>query len=110
MPAGGLLPQGLLEIVAAATVFSVMFDLGLAMGRDDSRWVARQPVLLGKALFAVLFAVPAIAWLVVRVADLPRFVEAGILLMAIAPGAPVTLRRSIGAGGHPSFEIGRAHV
>jgi BASS family bile acid:Na+ symporter len=103
VPAGGLLSEGLLATVAAATVFSVMFDLGLAMGRDDSRWVARQPVLIGKALFAVLLAVPAVAWMVVRVADLPRLVEAGILLMAIAPGAPVALRRSIDTGGHRSF-------
>jgi BASS family bile acid:Na+ symporter len=60
-------------------------------------------VLLAKALFVVLIAVPALAWIVVRMFNLPHYVEVGIVLMAISPGAPVTLRRSIGAGGHRSF-------
>jgi BASS family bile acid:Na+ symporter len=51
----------------------------------------------------VLVAVPALAWLVARAFDLPRSAEIGIVLMAISPGAPVALRRSLGAGGHRSF-------
>jgi BASS family bile acid:Na+ symporter len=39
----------------------------------------------------------------VRAFDLPRGVEIGIVLMAISPGAPVALRRSLGAGGHRAF-------
>ena len=102
MPAG-VLPEWLLPAAAAATIFAVMFDLGLAIVPGESAWVAKRPWLLGKALFAVLVAVPALAWIVVRIVDLPRAVEIGIVLMASAPGAPVALRRSIGAGGHRSF-------
>jgi BASS family bile acid:Na+ symporter len=102
MPAG-VLPEWLLPVAAAATIFVVMFGLGLAIVPGESAWVAKRPLLLGKALFAVLVAVPALAWIVVRIVDLPRAVEIGIVLMAIAPGAPVALRRSIGAGGHRSF-------
>ena len=102
MPAG-VLPEWLLPVAAAGTIFAVMFGLGLAIAPRESAWVAKRPWLLGKALFAVLVAVPALAWIVVRIVDLPRAVEIGIVLMAVAPGAPVALRRSIGAGGHPSF-------
>jgi BASS family bile acid:Na+ symporter len=56
-----------------------------------------------RALFAVLVAVPALAWLVASAFDLPRAAEIGIVLMAISPGAPVALRRSLGAGGHQTF-------
>jgi bile acid:Na+ symporter, BASS family len=103
MPLEGWVPQWLFTTVAAATVFVIMFDLGLALVPREFRWVVEHPALMAKAIFAVLVAVPALAWLVCRALDLPRAAEVGIMLMSIAPGAPVALRRSIGAGGHRSF-------
>ena len=103
MPVTGPVPDWLLSAVAVATIFAVMFDLGLAIVPGEFRSVARQPGLLLKGLFAVLIAVPTLAWLVARALDLPRAAEVGIMLMAIAPGAPVALRRSLGAGGHRSY-------
>jgi bile acid:Na+ symporter, BASS family len=103
MPIDGLVPQWLFTAVAAATLFTIMFDLGLAIVPGEFRWVIERPALMAKATFAVLVAVPALAWLVVRAIDLPRTAEIGIMLMAISPGAPVALRRSLGAGGHRSF-------
>jgi len=69
----------------------------------EFRWAVHRPALLIKALFSVLIAVPVIALVVTRALDLPRLAEVGIVLMAISPGAPVALRRSLGAGGHRSF-------
>lgn len=103
MTATGIVPDWLFTAVAAATVFALMFDLGLAIVPGELRRVARRPALMAKALFAVLVAVPALAWIVARALDLPRSAEVGIMLMAIAPGAPVALRRSLRAGGHRSF-------
>jgi BASS family bile acid:Na+ symporter len=103
MPVDGIVPGWLLSTVAAATLFAVMFDIGLAIAPSEYRVVGRQPALLPKALFSVLVAVPAIAWIVARATDLPRGAEIGIMLMAIAPGAPVALRRSLDAGGHRFF-------
>jgi len=103
MPISGPVPDWLLSIVAAATLFAIMFDLGLAIVPGEFRWVFERPGLLLKGLFSVLIAVPALAWLVARTFDLPWAAEIGIMLMAIAPGAPVALRRSLGAGGHRSF-------
>ena len=103
MPIEGPVPGWILSLVAAATLFAVMFDLGLAIVPGEFRWVVQRPVLLLKALFAVLVAVPVLALVVTRALDLPRPVEVGIVLMAISPGAPVALRRSLGAGGHRAF-------
>ena len=103
MIATGIVPDWLFTAVAAATVFTIMFDLGLAIVPGEFRWVARHRALMAKALFAALVAVPALAWAVARALDLPRPAEVGIMLMAISPGAPVALRRSLGAGGHQSF-------
>lgn len=103
MPITGAVPAWLFSTVAAATLFTIMFDLGLAIVPGEFRWVARRPGLMLRGLFSVLVAVPAIAWLVARAFELPRQVEVGIVLMAISPGAPVALRRSLGAGSHHSF-------
>ncbi len=100
---GGIVPDWLLSITAACTLFVVMFDLGLAVVPGEFRAVLRPPGLLTRALFAVLVAVPCMVWLVCRVFDLSRPVEIGMMLMAIAPGAPFALRNSLGAGGHPAF-------
>jgi len=103
MSVTGPIPEQFLTIVAAATVFAVMFDLGLGIVVGESRWVLRHPGLVLRGLFAVLVAVPLLALVLVRAFDLPRGVEIGIVLMAISPGAPVALRRSLGAGGHRAF-------
>jgi len=103
MPTTGPVPHWLFSIVAAATIFTIMFDLGLAIVPAELRDIGRRPGQLGKSVFAVLVAMPALAWTVSRLMELPRPVEIGIVLMAISPGAPVALRRSLGAGGHRSF-------
>lgn len=103
MPIDGPIPDWLLSATAIATVFTVMFSLGLAISPGDFRAAWRRPGLMLKGLFSVLVAAPALALIVTRVASLERPVEIGIVLMAIAPGAPVALRRSLSAGGHRGF-------
>ena len=103
VPMGETIPERILTIAAAATVFSVMFGLGLGIVLREFRWVLDRPALIAKGLFSVLIAVPLLAILVTWTFDLPRPVEIGIVLMSIAPGAPVALRRSLDAGGHRSF-------
>ena len=103
MPVGGIVPEGVLALAAAATVFTVMFTLGLGIAIAEFRWVLGRPALVARGLFAVLVAVPAIALVVTRALDLPRMADIGIVLMAISPGAPVALRRSLDAGGHRAF-------
>lgn len=101
-----LVPEWFISAFAAATVFVVMFHLGLGLLPREFVWVWRRPGLMAQALFAVLVAVPAIALVVARSLDLPRAAEVGIVLMAIAPGAPIALQRSLGAGGERSFAPG----
>jgi len=94
MSLSGTIPALLFTVVAAAAIFTVMLDVGLGIEIGEFR---------ARALFAVLIAVPALALLVGQAFDVPRDAEIGIVLMAISPGAPVALRRSLGAGGHRSF-------
>ena len=101
-----LIPEWFISAFAVATVFVVMFHLGLGLLPREFLWAWRRPGLMLKALFAVLVAVPAIALVVARSLDLPLPAEVGIVLMAIAPGAPIALQRSLDAGGERSFAPG----
>ena len=92
-----------LALLIAAVVYSVMFSLGLMIGREQIAAAVRRRGVLAFALFAVLVPVPAAAVLAVRLFDLTGVVAAGILLMAISPGAPVALRRALEAGGGAPF-------
>ena len=77
----GLVPERVVTLVAAATIFVVMFTLGLGIVLSEFRGVVRDSGLVGRALFAVLVAVPVLAVVVVRAFDLPRPVQVGIVLM-----------------------------
>jgi len=55
MPITGPVPDWLFSIVAAATVFTVMFDLGLAIVPGEFRSVGERPGRLLKGLFSVLW-------------------------------------------------------
>jgi len=87
----------------ALTVFAVMFGIGLGVAPREFREAWRRPGPMLRALCAVLVVVPVLALAVTRTLDLPRWAEIGIVLMAISPGAPVALRRSLAAGGLPAF-------
>ena len=99
----GFGPRWLFPACVAATVFCVMLGIGLGVAPGDLRraWRAPGPLLWG--LFCVLVAVPAMALVIVRSLDLAIAVQAGVLLMAIAPGAPIALRRSVAASGYGAF-------
>jgi len=92
-----------LTALAMATVFAVMLSLGLMLGREQIAAALQRRVVLAAVLFAVVVPVPALAILFVKLLGIKGPVAAGILLMAISPGAPVALRRAIEAGGHAAF-------
>lgn len=58
MHTSGPIPDQFLTLVAAATVFVVMFDLGLGIVSREFRSVLKSPGLLLRGLFAVLVAAP----------------------------------------------------
>ena len=60
--------------------------LGLGIVLSEFRGVVRDSGLVGRALFAVLVAVPVLAVVVVRAFDLPRPVQVGTVLM---PGSRI---------------------
>jgi len=99
----GPIPEWMISLFAAVTVFTVMFSVGLSVGLGDLRWIWQRPGPIARGLLSVLVVVPLLALSISRALELPRLAEIGVVLMAISPGAPVALRRSLGAGGHRAF-------
>ena len=98
-----LIPFQWIGLFATVVVFLIMFTLGLMLGREQIAAALQRRVVLLAVVFAVLVPVPALAVLAVKLFGLTGPVAAGIVLMAISPGAPVALRRALDAGGDRAF-------
>ena len=103
MPGTGFIPWPAFGAIATATVFTVILAIGVAMDARDLRWAVSQPALVLRSLLSVLVIMPILAVVIARTLGLTREAQIGIALMAISPGAPVALRRTLAAGGHRSF-------
>jgi BASS family bile acid:Na+ symporter len=97
------IPFQWIGLFATATVFAVMFTLGLMLGREQIAAALQRRVVLAAVVFAVVVPVPALAVLALKLFGLTGPVAVGIVLMAISPGAPVALRRALDAGGDRAF-------
>ncbi len=98
-----LIPLQWIGLFAVGTVFVVMFALGLMLGREQIAAALQRRVVLIAVIFAVVVPIPAIAVLLVKLFHPGPAISAGIILMAISPGAPVALRRALDAGGDRRF-------
>ena len=98
-----LIPLQWIGLFAVGTVFVVMFALGLMLGREQIEAALQRRVVLIAVIFAVVVPIPALAVLIVKVFQPGPAISAGIILMAISPGAPVALRRALDAGGDRRF-------
>lgn len=97
------MPLDWLALLARLTIFAVMLSLGLLLGREHIAAALRRRVVLGAIVFAVFVPVPVLAVLLVKGLGLTGPIAAGIVLMAISPGAPVALRRTLTVGGRAAF-------
>ena len=85
------------------TIFTLMFAIGMSHTFKEliSLWL--DPRLLLRSLLAVIVLVPVWVAFILLVLDLPPVVSAGLVVLAAAPGAPLTAKRSQKAGGDPAF-------
>ena len=105
MTPDALIPGRIVTAVAMVTVFALMLELGTLVEVRAFRAAWREPWLMAKAIFCAFVAVPLVALVVARAFGLSREAQIGIVLMAIAPGAPVALRRALRAGGDVGFAV-----
>ena len=96
------MPDAIL-LFTGVVVFAQMFDIGLRQGPGDLARLFGRPGLLLRSLLSVLVIVPLAAFVLVATLPVPREVALGIVLLAAAPGAPLTTRRSQMAGADDGY-------
>lgn len=84
-------------------VFAQMVDIGLRQDPGDLPRLWRQPGLLLRSLVSVLIVVPLAVVALVAALPLPPEVALGLVLLAAAPGAPLTTRRSEAAAADRAY-------
>ena len=80
-----------------------MLSLGVnqSLGQLTSLW--HQRVILLRSLLAVIVLVPAVVVVLLWMFDLPPAVATGLAVLAAAPGAPLTTKRSQMAGANITY-------
>jgi BASS family bile acid:Na+ symporter len=85
------------------TIFTLMLALGVNHSFEQLTSLWHRPGLLLRSLLAVVFLVPMVVVLLLWVFGLPPAVATGLAVLAAAPGAPLTYKRSQMAGGDPTY-------
>lgn len=85
-------------ILVKATIFSLMLSTGVNLSLEKMVSFWRKPVILFRALFAVVVLVPLVVVILLKLFHLPSEVMIGLAFLAASPGAPLTTKRSQMAG------------
>ncbi|MHC3437606.1 bile acid:sodium symporter family protein [Natrialbaceae archaeon A-gly3] len=80
--------ETVVEVTTTIFVLSTMFSLGMELSLDQLLIAFRKRRLLAKSLIVNLVAVPLLAYLLVRSIPMKAGYAAGVVLIAVAPGAP----------------------
>jgi BASS family bile acid:Na+ symporter len=98
-----IIPLWLVNVLSFITVFSVMAAIGTTITPSVSIRHLRSPSLLIRGLISVVVIVPAIGLTTTFAFGLTLPEQVGVVLMVIAPGAPVALRRALTSGADEGF-------
>jgi len=86
--------MNILLAFTSLTIFTLMLTIGVNQSLEQLTSVWRQRAVLLRALLAVLVLVPTVVIALLLVFDLSPEVATGLALLAAAPGAPLTTKRS----------------
>jgi len=78
--------QLLSQIALPVILATMMLAMGLTLKLEHFKVIGQQPKPAILGLTLQLFALPAIAWIVIWIYQLPAITAAGLLLLSVAPG------------------------
>ena len=87
------------------TIFTLMLAIGVNLSFAELLFLWRRPVILLRTLLAVVVLVPLVVIILLRLFDLSSGITTGLALLAAAPGAPLTTKRSQMAGGTFPYSV-----
>lgn len=90
-------------MLVTVTIFTLMLALGVNHSFEQLTSLLRRPQLLLRSLLAVIVLVPVVVGLLLWLLELPSAIAAGLAVLAAAPGAPLTYKRTEMAGGDLTY-------
>jgi BASS family bile acid:Na+ symporter len=95
--------KGFLLLLVQVTLFANMLAIGLSHTRGDLVSLWRDPSLLLRSLLVVVILFPLATFAVIAILGLPLVTAAALAILAAAPGAPMTYKRSRMAGANARY-------
>jgi len=96
----------LLGLAVRASIFLIVFSLGLGATHEDALYLFRRPGQLVRSLLAMNVVMPLVAAGLAAAFDLGVPVEAVLIALAVSPVPPVLPRKELKAGGRASYAVG----
>ena len=82
------------QLAVTFILSTLMLSLGVSETFEELISLWRQPAILLRALFAVIVLVPMTVVVLLWIFGLPPAIATGLVLLAAAPGAPMTTKRA----------------
>ncbi|WP_311027996.1 bile acid:sodium symporter family protein [Mesorhizobium koreense] len=89
-----------------ASIFLLVFALGLQSSQRDATYVFRHPALLIRSLVSMSVVMPLFAILVAALTNLHPAIKIAILALAVSPVPPILPKKQVKAGGTSSYAVG----
>jgi bile acid:Na+ symporter, BASS family len=96
----------LIPLVINASIFLVVFALGLKAEMRDAFQLLRQPGLLIRSILAMNVIMALFAVTFAAIFDLPAVIEITLIALALSPVPPILPNKQEKAGGSHSYAIG----
>jgi bile acid:Na+ symporter, BASS family len=89
-----------------ASVFLIVFSLGLGSTQEDALYLLRRPRQLVRSLLSMNVVMPLVAAGLAAVFDFPGALNISLVALAVSPVPPILPKRQLRAGGRASYAVG----
>lgn len=96
----------LIQLGISASIFLIVFALGLCANLREKLYLVHRPGLLFRSLFSMNVVMPLVAVGLALLFDLPQAVKIGLIGLAISPVPPMLPRRQLAAGYTEEYVFG----
>ncbi|MCV6589233.1 MAG: bile acid:sodium symporter [Marinobacterium sp.] len=93
------------QLILPAALFCIMTGVGLSLKREDFYRLCERPAVILTGVILQLLLLPALAWLVVTLWQLPATLAAGLMVVALAPGGATSNMITLLARGDTALSV-----
>jgi BASS family bile acid:Na+ symporter len=96
----------LIQITLIASIFLIVFTLGLDAGWEDAVWLFRRPGLLVRSILSMNVVMVLFAIAMVTVFNVPQAIRIALGALALSPVPPIFPKKMSKSGGTSAYAIG----